>query len=252
MNLIDASIFSGLLLAGDIYRHKFPATSPYIVDGTRQKRSREERSYIVPEGVLVGDRSKTEYENALDPRQQQVDVFDFPYGILIINSQSGGFETLGTLTNFVEIGQAHDKILSLKLNQVLSLLGLTLLYLTILQISRTTSSFSTNGTSISVDPKGYLASLDSVILKSDMEIGVIKRARMLFVQSQAAPGWIAAACLEEHTGRMVTARKIIKQCCEQCPKSEDVWLEAARLNISSALFFPSRIINYYPHRTMTT
>ena len=47
-----------------------------------------------------------------------------------------------------------------------------------------------------------------------------------------APGWIAAACLEEHAGRMVAARKIIKQGCEQCPKSEDVWLEAARLHVS--------------------
>ena len=42
-----------------------------------------------------------------------------------------------------------------------------------------------------------------------------------------APGWIAAAVLEEHAGRMVAARKIIRQGCEQCPKSEDVWLEAA-------------------------
>ena len=45
------------------------------------------------------------------------------------------------------------------------------------------------------------------------------------------PGWIAAARLEEHAGRMVAARKIIKQGCEQCPKSEDVWLEAARLHV---------------------
>ena len=48
-----------------------------------------------------------------------------------------------------------------------------------------------------------------------------------------APGWIAAACLEEHAGRMVTARKIIKAGCENCPKSEDVWLEAARLHVGS-------------------
>jgi pre-mRNA-processing factor 6 len=46
-----------------------------------------------------------------------------------------------------------------------------------------------------------------------------------------APGWIAAACLEEHAGRMVAARKLIKAACEQCPKSEDVWLEAARLHV---------------------
>ncbi|KAF9544167.1 hypothetical protein CPC08DRAFT_730324 [Agrocybe pediades] len=46
-----------------------------------------------------------------------------------------------------------------------------------------------------------------------------------------APGWIAAACLEEHAGKMVAARKII-----HCPKSEDVWLplvEADRLYSSN-------------------
>ena len=50
------------------------------------------------------------------------------------------------------------------------------------------------------------------------------------------PGWIAAACLEEHAGRMVAARKLIKAGCEQCPKSEDVWLEAARLHVSKIPF----------------
>lgn len=97
---------------------------------------------------------------------------------------------------------------------------------------------TTSGSATSVDPKGYLTSLDSVVLKSDAEIGDIKRARMLFdslVKSNPkhSPGWIAAACLEEHAGRMVAARKIIKAGCEQCPKSEDVWLEAARLHVSS-------------------
>ncbi|PPQ71171.1 hypothetical protein CVT26_011032 [Gymnopilus dilepis] len=175
---------------------------PEVGNLTRKKRKRDDRSFVVPDSVIVGDRSKTEYENALDPRQQQ----------------TGGFETpadSGTLTNFVEIGQARDKILSLKLDQI--------------------SGTATSGTATSVDPKGYLTSLDSVVIKSDAEIGDIKRARMLFdslVKSNPkhAPGWIAAACLEEHAGRMVAARKIIKQGCEQCPKNEDVWLEAARLH----------------------
>ncbi|KAJ7283920.1 PRP1 splicing factor, N-terminal-domain-containing protein [Mycena rebaudengoi] len=175
---------------------------PEVGNLTRKKRRREERSFAVPDSVLVGDRSKGEYENSLDDRQQQ----------------NGGFETpaeSGTLTNFVEIGQARDKILSLKLDQI--------------------SGTATSGTSTSVDPKGYLTSLNSVVLKSDAEIGDIKRARMLFdslVKSNPkhSPGWIAAACLEEHAGRMVAARKIIKAGCEQCPKSEDVWLEAARLH----------------------
>ena len=120
------------------------------------------------------------------------------------------------MTNFVEIGQARDKILSLTLDQV---------------------SGVTSGTATSVDPKGYLTSLDSVAIKSEAEIGDIKRARMLFdslVKSNPkhAPGWIAAAYLEEHAGRMVAARKLIKAGCEHCPKNEDVWLEAARLHVS--------------------
>ena len=50
-----------------------------------------------------------------------------------------------------------------------------------------------------------------------------------------APGWIAAARLEEHAGRMVAARKLIKMGCEQCPKSDDIWLEAARLHVCSLI-----------------
>lgn len=177
---------------------------PEVGNLTRRKRRKEERSFAVPDSVLVGDRGRGEYENALDSRQQQ----------------DGGFETpaeSGEMTNFVEIGQARDKILSLKLDQV------------------SNTSAASSGTSTSVDPRGYLTSLNSVVIKSDAEIGDIKRARMLFdslVKSNPkhSPGWIAAACLEEHAGRMVAARKIIKAGCEQCPKSEDVWLEAARLH----------------------
>ena len=102
------------------------------------------------------------------------------------------------------------------------------------------SGTATSGLQTSIDPKGYLTSLDSVVLKTDAEIGDIKRARMLFdslVKSNPkhAPGWIAAARLEEHAGRMVAARKLIKQGCEQCQKNEDIWLEAARLHVGEAV-----------------
>ncbi|EGN93902.1 hypothetical protein SERLA73DRAFT_97278 [Serpula lacrymans var. lacrymans S7.3] len=175
---------------------------PEVGNLTRKKRRKDERTFVVPDSVIVGDRGKTEYENSLDTRQQ-----------------AAGFETpadSGTLTNFVEIGQARDKILSLKLDQI-------------------SGTSTTSGSATSVDPKGYLTSLNSVVLKTEAEIGDIKRARMLFdslVKSNPkhSPGWIAAACLEEHAGRMVAARKLIKAGCEQCPKSEDVWLEAARLH----------------------
>jgi pre-mRNA-processing factor 6 len=134
-------------------------------------------------------------------------------------SQANGLATpAGTLSNLVEIGQARDRILSLKLDQL-------------------SGTASVAGTSTSVDPKGYLTDLNSVVHKTESEIGDIKRARMLFdslIKSNPkhAPGWIAAANLEEHAGRVVTARKLIKEGCKQCPKSEDVWLEAARLHVS--------------------
>lgn len=73
--------------------------------------------------------------------------------------------------------------------------------------------------------------------KTEAEIGNIKQARQLFdslIKSNPkhAPGWIAAARLEEHAGRMVIARKHIKAGCEHCPKSEDIWLEAARMHVN--------------------
>lgn len=45
--------------------------------------------------------------------------------------------------------------------------------------------------------------------------------------------WIASARLEEVTGKMQMARNLIMKGCEECPKSEDVWLEAARLMVGS-------------------
>ena len=45
---------------------------PEVGNLTRKKRKRDERSFVVPDSVIVGDRSKTEYENALDARQQSV------------------------------------------------------------------------------------------------------------------------------------------------------------------------------------
>ncbi|KZP19904.1 hypothetical protein FIBSPDRAFT_892297 [Athelia psychrophila] len=75
---------------------------PVVGNLTRKKRGRDERSFVVPDSVLVGDRGKVEYEHALDARQQE----------------AGGFETE---TNYLEIGQAGKKILALKLDQLTSL-----------------------------------------------------------------------------------------------------------------------------------
>lgn len=43
--------------------------------------------------------------------------------------------------------------------------------------------------------------------------------------------WIASARLEEVTGKVQAARNLIMKGCEECTKSEDVWLESARLMV---------------------
>jgi len=61
---------------------------PEVGNLTRKKRRKDDRTFAVPDSIIVGDWAKTEYENSLDNRQQQ----------------AGGFETpadSGTMTNFV-------------------------------------------------------------------------------------------------------------------------------------------------------
>lgn len=52
---------------------------PEVGNLTRKKRRKEERSYAIPDSVIVGDRAKNEYENALDPSQQQVRLLVFTF-----------------------------------------------------------------------------------------------------------------------------------------------------------------------------
>jgi pre-mRNA-processing factor 6 len=87
-----------------------------------------------------------------------------------------------------------------------------------------------------VDKAGYLTDLDSIKINTEAEIGDIKKARLLLKSvtesnPKHAPGWIAFARLEEAAGRVTAARKIINEGCEHCPTNQDVWLEAARINL---------------------
>ena len=66
----------------------------------------------------------------------------------------------------------------------------------------------------------------------------VKKARLLLksvreTNPKHPPAWIASARLEEVTGKLQAARNVIMKGCEECPKSEDVWLEAARLMVRS-------------------
>ena len=185
------------------------AAIPDVGDLTRKKGKKPktstlgERFSAVPDSVLAGNLKQTAYATALDAKQQSLGGIATP---------ASAAES-GLLTDFVQFGEARDKVLGLKLDQV---------------------SDSVSGQT-TIDPKGYLTDLSSVVLKSDAEISDIKKARTLLksvtlTNPKHAPGWIAAARLEEFAGKMGTARDLIARGCEECPKSEDIWLEAARLN----------------------
>ena len=84
-----------------------------------------------------------------------------------------------------------------------------------------------------------------LLLRSD-----VKKARLLLksvreTNPKHPPAWIASARLEEVTGKLQAARNVIMKGCEECPKSEDVWLEAARLMVITAPHCNVHSINKY-------
>lgn len=118
----------------------------------------------------------------------------------------------GTNTDLASIGAGRSSVLGLKLDK---------------------AGDSVSGKA-NVDADGYLSEMAGVRVSTDSEIGDIKKARLLLKSVTAtnpahAPGWIAAARLEETAGKLATARELILEGCAKCPREEDVWVEAARL-----------------------
>jgi pre-mRNA-processing factor 6 len=186
------------------------ANLPEVGDLTgRNRRARQamrQKFYPTPDSVLAGAAGSSEFETSVQDdgaaaasNQDQVD---------------------GTMTNFVNIGKAKTKVLEARLDRTVN--------------ATHTSSDSASGAT-NIDPKGYLTSLSRSTTQSAEQIGDIKRVRELLesvirTNPKHGPGWIAAARLEEVAGKMVPARSVIQRGCEHCPKNEDVWLEAMRLN----------------------
>lgn len=181
----------------------------------RQRNPRPEKYTPVPDSILAKAGLPTDSVSALDPLQSS-------YGGGLMTpypgaNTPGGIMTPGWATSSMDldlrkIGQARNALMDIKLNQV---------------------SDSVSGQTV-IDPKGYLTDLQSMIPMHGADISDIKKARLLLKSVRETnplhpPAWIASARLEEVTGKLQTARNLIMQGCEMCPKSEDVWLEAARL-----------------------
>lgn len=156
----------------------------------RVRVTKPDRYTPVPDSVLQAARASTETVTAFDPTQ--------------------GMTTPGDLT---QIGEARTSMLNARLNQ---------------------ASDSVTGQTV-VDAKGYMTDLNSLLPRMGADIGDIDKARVLLskvtqTNPRHAPGWIAAARLEEVAGKLQVARTLAMKGCEMCPKSEDMWLEATRLH----------------------
>ena len=171
----------------------------------RTKQQLRQRFYAVPDSVIAGARDSTQLDST-------------------VNDDGGAAASAdsadGTMTNFADIGAARDKVLQVRLDQA----------------AQGSGTDAAAGSATNIDPKGYLTSLTKTELKAgEVEVGDIKRVRVLLesvikTNPKHAPGWIAAARLEEIAGKVVAARNVIARGCEYCPKSEDAWLENIRLN----------------------
>ena len=170
----------------------------------RTKQQRHQRFYAVPDSVLAGAR---------DTGQMDTSVQDD-------DAQTNGESADGTMTNFADIGAAQNKVLQVRLDNA----------------AQASGTDFTAGTSTNIDPKGYLTSLSKTEIKAgEVEVGDIKRVRGLLesvikTNPKHAPGWIAAARLEEVAGKIGAARNVIARGASFCPHSEDMWLESMRLN----------------------
>lgn len=169
----------------------------------RAKQQMRQRFYAVPDSVLAAANESTEMSTTVgeDGTATATDGAD------------------GTMTNFAKIGAARDKVLKVRLDQ-----------------ASQSGGDSGTGTSTSIDPQGYITSLNRRALpEAQGQVGDINRVRELLqsvikTNPNNPLGWIAAARLEELAGKIVTARKVISEGCKNRPKSEDVWLENIRLN----------------------
>lgn len=164
----------------------------------KQRNPRAEKFTPLPDSVLSRSLGG-ESSNTIDPSSG------------LASMVPGALTPSGDL-DLRKIGQARNTLMNVKLSQV---------------------SDSVTGQT-TVDPKGYLTDLQSMIPTYGGDINDIKKARLLLKSVRETnpnhpPAWIASSRLEEVTGKVQMARNLIMRGCEVNPTSEDLWLEAARL-----------------------
>jgi pre-mRNA-processing factor 6 len=82
-----------------------------LVGKNRRKNKMPERFTPMPDTMIASAREKSQYETSLDATEQKI-------GGILSSAVKGIDADDGMMTNFREIGQARDKVLGLKLDQV--------------------------------------------------------------------------------------------------------------------------------------
>lgn len=198
----------GVLKELEVYREKNPSISMQFKDVKKGLEMMSEKDWMdIPE---IGDYSV---------KKQKLEKFTPMVDSLLDSARRENEKVVsvnpmvdGASTDLASIGAGRSSVLGHRLDRV---------------------GEGRSGTA-TVDPKGYLTELAGQQISSSSEIGDIKKARLLLKSVTAtnpthAPGWIAAARLEETAGKMKAARALAAEGCKRCQSNEDVWLEAARL-----------------------
>lgn len=199
----------------------------------RNKRARtnaHQRFYAVPDSVIAGARDSTELGSTVTDDSNPT------------TNGSGTDNADGTMTNFQSIGAARGRVLTSRLDQ-----------------AEQSGTDTASGTATNIDPKGYLTSLTKSEMKAgEVEVGDVNRVRVLLdsaikTNPKHAPGWIAAARLEEVASRIVAARNVVARGCALVPSSVDLWKENIRLNTEgdnhNARIIAAKAIEQLPNST---
>lgn len=199
-----------------------PEAGDYTGRNKRARRERMQRAYAVPDSVLAAARSAGEKSifYQLEPARktnQPEGEMDTSIDIASDNTRSA---SNASQTNFGNIGTARTNLLAAKLAQA----------------EKEAAAATKVGNGTSIDKNAMMTALGAKELAEGMiNIYDVKRTRPLLesvtkANPKHAPGWISLARLEEHAKNIVTARSKILEGCSNCPKNEDVWLEAVRLH----------------------
>jgi pre-mRNA-processing factor 6 len=202
---------------------------PDIGDRSLRYKKKEERFIPVTDALLDADRRRAgggAMSLYADPTAGSTSTVAGGAG-------GGGGGGAGALTDIHGLSAARGQMLALKLDSM---------------------SDSVGGQTVA-DPRGYMTSLASQesLLAPGTDIADVKKAELLLASAvradpKHAPGWIAAARLQEQVRNLAAARKLIRQGCENCPDDEDVWLEAVRLsNPAQARVVLADAVRALPH-----